>query len=176
MGERYEIIADFADFAGQNLTLRNVGGIGEGEDYAATDLVMRIAVGDEVTDDTNNGNIPSVLRDIPPAPDTDEVHKNFTFERVNDTWVINGVGFSDVKNRILRRPERGGDEIWELSNGDGKGSHPVHIHLVDFQILSRTGGRKKVLPYESAGMKDVVWLMGGERIRVLARYAPWNGV
>lgn len=176
MGERYEIIIDFADYAGQNFTLKNQGGMGEGIDYAATDMVMRIAVGDEVTDDTNNGDIPSVLRDIPPPPDTDSVGKNFTFERINETWLINGVGFADVEHRILAKPDRGGDEIWELSNGDGKGSHPIHIHLVDFQILSRTGGRDKVLPYEAAGLKDVVWLAGGERIRVLARYAPWNGV
>jgi FtsP/CotA-like multicopper oxidase with cupredoxin domain len=176
MGERYEIIVDFADFAGKNLTLRNTGGMGESLDYAGTDMVMRIAVGDEVTDDTNNGDIPSVLRDIPPPPDTDVVDKSFSFEHTDDAWVINGVGFADIENRILAKPDRGRDEIWELSNGNGKGSHPVHIHLVDFQILSRTSGRNRVLPYEKAGMKDVVWLAGGERIRVLARYAPWNGV
>jgi bilirubin oxidase len=151
--------------------------MGEGIDYAATNLIMRIAVGTKVTDDTNNGDVPPILRYIEPPPEDKEPAKKFTFEHdKNDSWVINGVGFADVENRILARPERGGDEIWELKNGDGKGTHPVHIHLVDFMVLERTGGRNEVFPYEGAGMKDVIWLGAGETIRVLARYAPWNGV
>ncbi|KAF2746317.1 Cupredoxin [Sporormia fimetaria CBS 119925] len=178
MGERYELIADFEGFAGKNLTLKNKGGMGEGPDYAATDMVMRIVVGEGVTDDTNNGPIPSTLRTIKPGPEQDEPNKSFGFERIDDHWVINGVGFTDIEHRILRRPERGRDEIWEFHNGEGRGggTHPVHIHLVDFQILSRTGGRNQVRPYEGAGFKDVVWLNSGEKIRVVARYAPWNGV
>ncbi|KAF2865147.1 bilirubin oxidase [Massariosphaeria phaeospora] len=175
MGERYEAVVDFSKYAGHNITLRNSRGLGENVDYAATDLVMRFVVGGSVSDDTNNGDVPSDLHYIPPPP-TSAPAKDFTFERIDSEWLINGVGFTDVENRILTRPQRGADEIWTLHNGNGNGTHPVHIHLVDFQVLSRTGGRNTVLPYESAGMKDVVWLAGGETIQVVARYAPWDGI
>lgn len=176
MGERYEIVFDFSGHAGKKIILKNSRGMGENVDYAATDMVMQFNVGNSVSDSSNNGDIPSSLRYIPPAPKSDVV-KDFTFGRSEDgTWLINGVGFSDVEHRILTRPPRGDDEIWTLHNGNGGGTHPVHIHLVDFQVLSRTGGRNTVLPYESAGMKDVVWLAGGETVQVVARYAPWDGV
>jgi bilirubin oxidase len=88
-------------------------------------------------------------------------------------WTINGVPFSDVKNRILTKPRRGSVELWELENNSGGWSHPVHIHLVDFQIISRSGGRS-VQPYEAVALKDVVLLGPNEKVRVLARYAPWG--
>lgn len=50
------------------------------------------------------------------------------------------------------------------------------MHLVDFKVLQRTNGDRSVLPYESAGLKDVVWLGKGETVIVEAHYAPWNGV
>ena len=175
-GERYDIVVDFSAYKGQNVTMRNSRGMAEAVDYAATDLVMRFVVGESVTDSSNNGDVPSSLRHIPPPPTKNAADKDFTFERINDKWVINGVGFSDIEHRILTRPPRGADEIWTLRNGNGGGSHPVHIHLVDFQVLSRTGGRGRVEAYESAGMKDIVWLAGGESVRVVARYAPWDGV
>jgi bilirubin oxidase len=179
MGERYEIIVDFADYRGKNLTLRNARGVIGNPDYAATDLVMRFIVSNSVSDDCNNGAVSSTLRDMPP-PVQANITRRFEFERVGEHWVVNGVGWADIEHRILTRPQLGADETWELNNGNGDnkitGVHPVHIHLVDFQILSRSGGRGEVLPYEAAGMKDVVWLAPGETIRVTARYAPWPGV
>ncbi|KAM0708683.1 hypothetical protein Q7P35_005335 [Cladosporium inversicolor] len=54
-------------------------------------------------------------------------------------------------------------------------THPIHIHLVDFQIVSRTGTRG-VRPYEKEALKDVVWLNTNEEVNVIARYAPWDGL
>ena len=175
MGERYEIIIDFAGLEGKNVTMRNAWGVVGNVDFAATDLVMRLIVGNSTCDSSNNDVVPSNLRYLPPPPETD-VTKNFTFERVDGEWLINGVGWADVGQRILTRPTLRADEIWELHNGNGNSVHPVHIHLVDFQVLSRTGGRNEVSSYEAAGMKDVVWLSPGETVRVVAKYAPWQGV
>jgi bilirubin oxidase len=49
---------------------------------------------------------------------------------------------------------------------------PIHIHLIDFQVVSRTGGTRGVLPYEQTALKDVVWLNKNEKVQVLARYGP----
>ena len=84
--------------------------------------------------------------------------------------------FSDVKNRILAKPPRGKVELWQLENHSRDASHPVHMHLVDFQIVKRTGGRRPVLDYEQAALKDVVLLGVGEKVQVLAKYTPWDGV
>jgi bilirubin oxidase len=91
-------------------------------------------------------------------------------------WTVNGKTFADVNNRILAKPQRGAVEIWELENSSGGWSHPVHIHLVDFQILSRTGGKRSVLNYEKEALKDVVLLGVNEKVTVIARYAPYDGV
>lgn len=50
------------------------------------------------------------------------------------------------------------------------------MHLVDFQIVSRVNGRGSVLEYEKVARKDVVSLGIGEKVTVLAQYAPWDGV
>jgi bilirubin oxidase len=42
--------------------------------------------------------------------------------------------------------------------------------------VSRTGGTRGVLPYEKTALKDVVWLNKNEKVEVLARYGPWDGL
>ncbi|KAI5820067.1 oxidase cueO precursor [Pyronema omphalodes] len=174
IAERYEIIVDFSVYAGRNITMKNARNVMADEDFPGTDRVMRFVVGNVVTDNRNNGPIPSILRtqDRPRMRRT--VDRHFRFERTNGQWLINGVGFSDVANRILARPPRGTTELWELENTSGGWSHPIHIHLVDFQVVSRTG--RGIEPYERVAMKDVVLLGTNEVVRVLARYAPWDGV
>ncbi|PVH90521.1 Cupredoxin [Periconia macrospinosa] len=176
-GERYELVVDFAKYAGKNVTMRNDRNVVSTVDYPATDRVLRFVVDKWINDDTNNGDLPQHLRNVPSIPKNATVEKEFSFTRRNDRgWLINGVGFSDIRNRILTRPVRGSEEIWTFTNGALSGSHPVHIHLVEFQVISRTGGRNYVEPYEAAGLKDVVWLAPGETVKVLARYAPWPGI
>lgn len=174
MAERYEILFDFSDYANSNITLRNGRGLGQNKDYAATDRVMRFVVGPKSGD---SDSVPPTLYTEDVVPPSSEVTKDFTFYRSdNGTWLINGIGFRDIAARILTKPVRGTNEIWTLRNGAGGGTHPVHIHLIDFKVLSRTGSREGVLDYEAAGWKDVVWLAPGETVQVAARYAPWNGV
>lgn len=82
-----------------------------------------------------------------------------------------------MNNRVLAKPPQGTVELWELVYASaGNDFHPIHIHLVDFQVISRTGGSRGVLPYESAGLKDIVLLEPGETVKVLAYYGDWAGV
>lgn len=177
MAERWEIVFDFSAYAGKNVTVKNARDVQHDEDYNSTDKVMRFVVGNNVTDTSNNGNLPGTLRTVPFPPNkSGKIDRNFEFHRSNGEWQVNGVTFADVKNRILAKPPRGAIEIWQLKNGAGGWSHPVHIHLVDFQILSRTGGKRSVLNYEKEALKDVVLLGEGETVTVIARYAPYDGV
>ncbi|KAI8268695.1 Bilirubin oxidase [Colletotrichum sp. SAR11_239] len=176
MAERWEVVVDFSGYAGQNISLLNQKDVGKDTDYGFTDQVMRFIVGKTAaTADTSL--VPARLRDVPfPPRQGDGVDRRFKFHRSNGEWQINGVGFSDVANRVLARVPRGTVEIWEFENGGGGWTHPIHVHLVDFRILSRTKAKRPVLAYEAAGLKDVVWLDAGEVVRVEAHYAPWDGV
>ncbi|KAF2869507.1 oxidase cueO precursor [Massariosphaeria phaeospora] len=176
MAERWEIVIDFSAYAGKNITVKNSRDVQADEDYNSTDKVMRFVVGKDVSSQANNGPLPPSLRTVKFPPKKDTVDRHFKFERSGGQWVVNGVSFADVNNRILAKPARGAVEVWELENSSGGWSHPVHIHLVDFQVLSRTGGKRSVLPYEREALKDVVLLGTGETVRVIARYAPWDGV
>ena len=58
-------------------------------------------------------------------------------------------------------------QIWEITNKSGGWFHPVHIHLVDFKMLTRNG--KPVFSYEQ-GPKDVVYVGENETIRAIMRF------
>ena len=70
---------------------------------------------------------------------------------------------------VMANPQLGDTEIWEFENSSGGWFHPVHIHLVDFRIIARTGGVGRVLPYEQ-GPKDVMYVGEGETVHVLIKF------
>lgn len=176
MAERWEVVFDFTSYAGQNVTLRNSRKVGADDDYKHTDKIMKFIVGTSVSDPTNNGGLPSSFRTIPWPKDKSTVDHHFRFERSNGEWKINGITFADPNSRVLANVPRGTVEVWELENSSGGWTHPIHIHLIDMKIVKRTGGKRGILPYEAAGLKDVVWLDVGETVTVEAHYAPWDGL
>ncbi|KAH7041563.1 Cupredoxin [Microdochium trichocladiopsis] len=180
MAERYEVVVDFSKWKGENVTLRNTRSFAADEDFLHTDKVMKFIIADKRSDDSSgssdDNSLPGSLRTIPYPPDKAGVDHSFKFERTNGEWKINGVSFADVNNRVLAKPKRGRVEVWELINSSGGWSHPIHIHLVDFKVVKRVDGRGQVMPYEAAGLKDVVWLGPNEKVTVEAYYAPWDGV
>ena len=178
MGERYEVLFDFSGFKGQNITLMNHMLLSDISEYDDTDQIMRFVVGNTVSDSSNNNQPASLVSPSSSSqypPQDNSVDHIFNFQRDGSEWTINGVTYDDPNARILARPPMGTVENWQLNYASGPGVHPVHIHLVSFKILSRTG-RRGLQPYESAGLKDVVLLEPGESVNVAAIYGPWNGM
>lgn len=177
-GERYEIVFDFSGFAGSNITMLNSQAQQPNDTkFENTDKIMQFQVGMTVEDDSNNGAVPSSLASVAWPESRDTVDHEFNFQAGGaDTWTINGVDFSDPNSRVLARPPQGTVERWRLTHNGGAAVHPVHVHLVNLQVLSRSGGARGVAPYEAAGLKDVVLLAPGETVDVLATYGPWNGM
>jgi FtsP/CotA-like multicopper oxidase with cupredoxin domain len=97
---------------------------------------------------------------------------------VTNVWNLNGESWADVIDsgykKVLADPGLNHVEIWELENGSGGWFHPIHIHLVDFKILSRSGGAGRVYPHE-LGPKDVVYVGEGETVKVLMKFGPHRG-
>ncbi|KAK3939729.1 Cupredoxin [Diplogelasinospora grovesii] len=121
---------------------------------------------------TDPSAVPASLCTVPfPPPTTQAPNHHLLFERKNGEWKINGVGFNEADKRVLANVPRGTVEVWELENGGGGWSHPIHVHLVDFKVLTGL-----CTEYEAQGLKDVVWLAPGETVTVEAHYAPWDGV
>jgi len=91
-------------------------------------------------------------------------------------WNLNGETWHDVVDsgftKVLANPNLGDTEVWEIENKSGGWFHPVHIHLIDFKILSRNG--KAPFAWE-LGPKDVVYVGEGEKVRLLMKFGPHRG-
>jgi FtsP/CotA-like multicopper oxidase with cupredoxin domain len=184
MAERYEVIVDFANYRGALLTLKNLlppNNI----NYDTVKQVMQFRVAR--TDPTTLvGNaVPSGWQELVESPECMTWNESsllaqgvpvrkFQFIRTNGHWTINGETWENVieseYTHCMAEPDRNAVEIWELTNTSGGWFHPVHIHLVDFQVLSRNGSAANVLPHEKGG-KDVVYVGENETVRVAMRFA-----
>jgi FtsP/CotA-like multicopper oxidase with cupredoxin domain len=184
MAERYEVIVDFANYRGALLTLKNLlppNNI----NYDTVKQVMQFRVAR--TDPTTlAGNaVPSGWQELVESPECMTWNESsllaqgvpvrkFQFIRTNGHWTINGETWENVieseYTHCMAEPDRNAVEIWELTNTSGGWFHPVHIHLVDFQVLSRNGSAANVLPHEKGG-KDVVYVGENETVRVAMRFA-----
>ncbi|KAH8807557.1 Cupredoxin [Xylogone sp. PMI_703] len=176
MAERWEVIVDFSNYSNQNLTLNNQRKVFDAADYEGTDRVMQFNVGSMASSNANNSEVPTSLVTLDTPPSGTQIHRTFKFNKKSDMWLINGVPFNDVKNRVLADPQKGNTEIWLLENQSGYWSHPIHIHMVDFQIISRSKGRNMVEPYEKVALKDVAVLGPGESVTVAVTFAPFAGL
>jgi FtsP/CotA-like multicopper oxidase with cupredoxin domain len=65
-------------------------------------------------------------------------------------------------------------ERWRFIT-NGNGPHPVHVHGVQFQVQSRTGGRGTIYEWER-GWKDTVLVNDGETVDVLIRFTAHRGL
>ncbi|GIL35866.1 multicopper oxidase family protein [Phycicoccus sp. DTK01] len=191
MAERYEVVIDFAPYAQKpgkaaaKLTLKNLGPKNNVAEATAL-YAMQFVVGPESSvQSTENNSVPTLWNSAV-APEecmtwteADLVaqgvpQRRFAFIRANGHWTINGETWQDVVDsdytHCMAEPEQGAVEIWELANTSGGWFHPVHIHLVDFQVLSRNGQASLVRPHEK-GAKDVVYVGENETVRVAMRFS-----
>ncbi len=171
-GERYDIVVDFQGLnPGDEVLLENRAGAPFPNGANDVSDVMKFVVGGATGDTTS---LPSNLGTVVPIPETESVTtRDFHLAReANDgcgrqNWAINGLGWDD----IVEYPELGTVEIWRFINDSGV-AHPMHMHLVFFQILDRDG----VAPApEETGWKDTAIVRPGETVRVIARFEDFKG-
>ncbi len=106
-------------------------------------------------------------------------------------WVINGQPFEMNTALPQETVKLNSIEQWEIINKlnpgammDTKGmAHPIHLHGVQFQVISR-----EVLPelvagwqtvkdgYVDEGLKDTVMVMPGERVKLLMKFEKYSGL
>jgi FtsP/CotA-like multicopper oxidase with cupredoxin domain len=181
--ERYEVVIDFAPFAGKTLLLNNLRP-DNNVDFPTVGSVMQFKVGTTVTNRTRNATVPGkTLRSRPPCMMLNETAgmpaRTLNFVRADGHWTINGKTWADVVASgfaaSLANPKLNDVEVWTLVNSSSGWFHPVHIHLIDFQVLSRTGPKRTgVQPFER-GPKDVVYVGEEETVKIIARFGPQPG-
>ena len=111
---------------------------------------MEIRVGRRVTS-AGPARIPATLPGTMPALGAPSVTRNITLEEVENATTgdpeygsLNGRKFDDVRG-VQERPRVGSTEDWRLVNLT-EDTHPIHLHLVQFQIIDRT-------PFDADGYK-----------------------
>jgi FtsP/CotA-like multicopper oxidase with cupredoxin domain len=92
--------------------------------------------------------------------------RTFRFTSMMMSHTINGRSFE--LERVDERVPLGRTEVWTFVNESGL-PHPVHVHGGLFRVLSRTGGRARVMAWET-GPKDTVLVLPGERVDVAVRF------
>jgi spore coat protein A len=81
-------------------------------------------------------------------------------------WLINGKPFDP--GRTDARPKLGDTEVWRLTSDV---THPVHLHLAHFQVLS-VNGKRPVGPPE---WKDTVELRDAQTVEIVTRFTGYRG-
>jgi Fibronectin type III domain len=151
--ERYEVLINFRKYKlGTKIELRNLSNKNN-IDFSNTGKVMQFeVVADSGPKDTYV--IPKTL-DLGPQPfanrgaievnnlkpEMAKARRRMRVERKHGIWTINGETWLDVEEsgfqRVLGNPAPYDVEIWDLVNESGGWFHPVHIHLIDGQIIGR---------------------------------------
>ena len=111
---------------------------------------MQIRVGRTVTT-PGPKRMPSTLPGTMPALGTPSLVRRITLEEVEDPvsgepvyGSLNGRKFDDARG-VQEQPKLGSTEDWLLVNTT-EDTHPIHLHLVQFQIMDRR-------PYDATAYK-----------------------
>lgn len=183
-GERVDILVSFKNLAvGKEIYLLSKtfdGGTQGQQEFK----IMKFTVNQQVSDSFTT---PSQLSMITPlteasASRTRSMKIKGMMEGMNGNMAGNmGSGMHTINdkiydlNRIDETIDAGATEIWDFDNSAGDEIHPMHIHGVQFQILSRTGGRGSLIASER-GWKDTVLVMPREKVRVIMKFPQDKGV
>ena len=178
--ERADLIIDFSALRGSSVILKN-----------DTLNIMQFRVGQTSSGETRA--LPQRLRPVPKIPESAAVKtRTLSLVEIDDlvqrpvTMLLNNVHWSMP---VTENPVLDSTEIWSLLNTTDD-AHPIHLHLVRFQILDRrsfdvaaywTTGQVKYMgtavPPEpgEAGWKDTVRADPGMVTRIITRFEGFTG-
>jgi len=200
-GKRADVVVDFSDYAGQTLLLHNDAvapyrgpNINTGGQQPLPEVMLiDVAAGD--IDDPSQ--VPNTLTDVPDIPVdsvTEERYLPLTMSTDEYGRRLHLLG-SDAESSphrlydpVTEEPTLNDTEIWSFANQTGT-SHPMHLHLVHFQVL----GRQPFSEYdpeaetidvealeppapEETGWNDVVTANPGEVTHVLVHFGEFEGL
>ncbi len=179
-GERADLIVDFSSRAGESVILKN-----------DNNNIMQFRVAKNGSRDANP--LPQTLRPVPKISESSAIKtRSLTLMEIDDPvqrpvkMLLNNAHWNMP---VTENPVLDSTEIWSLVNLTDD-AHPIHLHLVRFQILDRrafnigvywaTGEIKyngAAMPPEpgEAGWKDTVRADPGMITRIIIRFEGFTG-
>jgi spore coat protein A, manganese oxidase len=186
--ERFDVIIDFSGADGKCFVLNNdaKAPFPDGEDIIPTDVMLF-----KVTKSLSGPDQSSLPHSLAPVPllhpssavktrdlvlselDSADPFGNPIVGLINAPW----------EDPVTETPDAGSVEVWRLINTT-EDAHPIHVHLVEFQILDRqpfdasqypdrlvfTGPRVRPPLNERPAFKDTVKAFPGDVTRIIAKF------
>jgi spore coat protein A len=187
--ERYEFIVDFSAYGRDEIIIKNSAvtdypGPGNAPS-GGTQNIMKLNVSNK---SGFTGAIPSTLRPFTPIDPTGVPSRTFNLRRFQGEWLVEtldaqGTVVGSHWDDITELPVLGDTEIWEFKNASTL-MHPMHIHLVLFQVLNRqaidangdpTGPILDPEPLEINTWKDTFQSLPGTITRVIMTFEDYLG-
>jgi len=179
-GERLDLIVDFKDSPGAKIVLS--------DDFIP---IMQFRVSEHAVKD--DSLLPASLRTIEKLQESSAIKtRMLSLDEIDDQvqqpvkMLLNGKSWHDP---VTENPRLNTTEIWSLINPTDD-SHPIHLHLVKFQILDRQKIEDFTFAYHQqlkflappvppdpieAGWKDTVRADPGMVTRIIARFEGYPG-
>lgn len=193
--ERAEVIIDFTNLEGKNIIMTNDAPApfptGDPVDEN-TGIVMQFRVTLPLSS-VDTSVIPAYIMPVPKI--NEQSASKIRYLTLNDNMDKYGREFMLLDNKqwdapITENPKLGSTEIWYLINLTTD-THPIHLHLIDFQILDRRNfdvekyNKEKMIhytgpaippePYE-LGWKDTVRVNPNQIARIIMKFGPFTGL
>ena len=179
-GERADLVVDFSSNPGAEILLNDL-----------TATVMQFRVAQERVED--GSVVPARLRDVRRIPESSAIQtRRLTLEELDNliaepiTHLLDGKRWHEP---LSEKPVLGTTEIWEFLNLTDD-SHPIHLHLVRFQILDRRPINVEAYVYDKKliytgetvqpdanemGWKDTVRVSPGSSTRIIVKFEGYTG-
>jgi spore coat protein A len=189
--ERFDVVVDFTDHAGNTFVLANdaPAPFPEGGDVVPARVMMFRVARSLRSPDLSSlpDSLPAVTRpdmaDVVQARDLvlTEIEPESPASQTVDTPLMSLINGAHWDDPITERPRAGSTEIWRIINRTDD-AHPMHVHLVQFQILDRqpfdvdrdslvfAGPAVPPPDHEQFGLKDTVQSHPGEVVRLLIKF------
>jgi spore coat protein A, manganese oxidase len=184
-GERADVIVDFTGKKGSSFILKN--GDGQRSSWGSGTTVseimkINVSLALSSTDSSLNPstspnlrpNNPIVSLDAAVTSSTPTRHVTLEKDRSGDGFLLNGLPFDAAPTEL---PRVGSTEVWQIDNHTGD-THPIHLHLIEFQVYSG-GSSYGGWRYGSSttdpsliGWKDTIRVTGWDSLSIVVRWAP----
>jgi spore coat protein A, manganese oxidase len=193
--ERSDVIIDFANLGGKNIIMTNdaPAPFPDGDPVDEnTGTVMQFRVTLPLSS-VDTSVIPGYMMPIPQMNGHSASKSRYL--TLNDNMDKYGREFMLLDNKqwdapITENPKLGSTEIWYLINLTTD-SHPIHLHLIDFQIIDRRDfdvdryNKEKTIHYtgpahppepQERGWKDTVRANPDQVTRIIMKFGPFIGL
>jgi spore coat protein A, manganese oxidase len=140
-GERFDVVIDFSEHDGQAFAMVNdaPAPYTRGGELVAKDVMLFKVT--KPLSARDNSSLPEALVSFSALDPAHAVRERVLalteMDRPSDGYTMVGMlGMKHWSDPITEDPQAGSTEIWSFANATGD-VHPIHIHLVRFQVLNR---------------------------------------